>query len=225
MPLQIVHRNIVDMSCDAIVNPSNTMLEPGGGVDLAIHTAAGPELLAYCRELGGCEVGKAKISPAFKLSCKHVIHTVGPHWGDGPLSALWLSDCYTHCLELAVAHGCKSIAFPLISAGTHGFPKDQVMQIALKTIGDFLLQQDMMVYLVIYDRGSYDLEQRLGARLRKYIDDRYSYECNYLMESSLREPEPSIRSSRSRRSRTESAAFEKSASVCCAPCVAYSSEE
>ncbi len=218
MPLQIVHRNIVNMTCDAIVNPSNTELDPGGGVDLAIHTAAGPELLAYCRELGGCEVGKAKISPAFKLSCKYVIHTVGPHWGDGPLSALWLSDCYTHCLELAVARGCKSIAFPLISAGTHGYPKDQVMQIALKAIGDFLLKQELMVYLVIYDRGSYDLERRLGTRLREYIDERYSYECDCLTEYSAIKQKAPPRPSRIERRYSASNDLPKSALPLSAPC-------
>ena len=178
MPLEIVRRDIVGMDCDAIVNPSNVCLEPGGGVDLAIHTAAGPELLEYCRGLGGCEVGKAKVSPGFALPCKYVIHTVGPVWDGGPISTLQLSDCYVRCLDLALAHDCRSIAFPLISAGTHGFPKDQVMQIALKAIGDFLLKHELMVYLVIYEKESYSLERRLSSGVRDYIGRRYRTE-NY----------------------------------------------
>ncbi len=206
MPLEIVRRDIVGMDCDAIVNPSNVCLEPGGGVDLAIHTAAGPELLEYCRKLGGCEVGKAKLSPGFALPSKYVIHTVGPVWDGGPISTLRLSDCYTQCLELAVSHDCRSIAFPLISAGTHGFPKDQVMQIALKAIGDFLLKHELMVYLVIYEKESYSLERRLSSRVRDYIEHRYRTEScllsAYCPEEKASLAEYSIQSNATGRKRT-----------------------
>lgn len=190
MPLQIVRRDIVEMSCDAIVNPSNTQLEPGGGVDLAIHTAAGPELSEYCRRLGGCEVGKTKVSPGFALPCNYVIHTVGPLWDQTPKSEFLLEQCYIRCLDVATNLSCQSIAFPLISAGTHGFPKDKVMQIALNAIASFLTKHDLMIYLVIYDRESYSLREGLDSRIRSYINRRYVWDCFSLTECCMSEPAP-----------------------------------
>ena len=114
MPLKIIRQDITKIECDAIVNPSNTKLYPGGGTDLSIHKAAGTELLKYCEQLGGCEVGQAKISPAFNLPCKFVIHTVGPVWQENQKSEDLLVSCYKECLALAKEYNCETVAFPLI---------------------------------------------------------------------------------------------------------------
>ncbi|MBE6984151.1 MAG: RNase III inhibitor [Ruminococcaceae bacterium] len=173
MPLRIIRQDITKMDCDAIVNPSNKDLQPGGGTDLAIHAAAGPALYEYCKTLGGCPVGAAKLTPAFDLPCKYVIHTAGPNWFLGNRAKSLLISCYKECLKLALENHCESVAFPLISSGTYDYPKDQVLNIAIRTINEFLFEHEMMVYLVVYDKKAYELSKKLFTDISTYIDDHY----------------------------------------------------
>lgn len=174
MPLQIIRQDITKMRVDAIVNTTNEEMVGYSGVDLAIHTIAGAELDSECAKLAPLGLGQAKLSGAYGLPCKYVIHTSGPVWRGGLLGeSIILRSCYIESLKLAVKSGCRSVAFPLISSGVYGYPKDQVLKFAIQTISEFIFDYELTVYLCVFDKESYSFSQKLFSDIKEFINDEY----------------------------------------------------
>ena len=191
MPFEIVRNDITKMAVDAIVNTANPRPVIGAGTDSRIHEVAGPELLKARQIIGSIEAGHAAITPAFDLNAAYVIHTVGPVWLDGNHDEeMLLRSCYDNALDLAVQNGCQSVAFPLISTGNYGFPKDKALQIAISVFSSFLLENEMQIYLVVYDRTSFQLSEKLFQSVSSYIDEYYvdshDFTCGALEENRRR---------------------------------------
>ncbi len=174
MPFEIVRNDIVNMQVDAIVNTANPMPVIGSGVDETIHDHAGPELLVARKVIGVIRPGEAKVTPAFQLDARFVIHTVGPVWQGGYFKEeKKLRSCYDASLKLALELECQSIAFPLISTGNYGFPKDKALQIAIAAFSEFLLEHEMQIYLVVFDQKAFRLSEKLFQDVSSYIDQNY----------------------------------------------------
>ena len=176
MPFEIIRQDITDMKTDAIVNPTNNKLQPSSsGVCGSIFKKAGfQKLQNACQKIGSIKIGDAVITKGYNLGCKYIIHTVGPVWRDGKNNeSTLLYNTYINCLKLAKYKKCKSIAFPLISSGNFGYPKDKALKIATNAIKDFLSENDMLIYLVVFDKKSFKISKNLFDSIKQYIDDNY----------------------------------------------------
>ena len=172
MPLHIIRQDITKMKVDAIVNTTNENMIGTSGVDFAVHTAAGPELDKYCAKIAPLGLGTAKITPGFNLDARFIIHTSGPVWHGGlRAESIILKSCYLESLKLAVEYGLETIAFPLISSGTYGYPKDQVLKFAIQVITEFLYDHELTVYLCVYDRTSYEFSRELFEDISDFIGE------------------------------------------------------
>lgn len=174
MPLEIIRNDITTMQADAIVNAANPGPVIGHGLDTAIHKQAGTQLFAARQQIGDIAFGDAVITPAFRLHAKYVIHAVTPIWQGGSQNgSKLLESCYVKALQLALEHKCESVAFPLLPAGNHGFPKDVALQIALNAFSQFLMKHEMQIYLVVFDRSAFALSEKLFQSVQSFIDDTY----------------------------------------------------
>lgn len=174
MPLQIIRQDITQMRVDAIVNTTNEEMVGYSGVDLAVHEGAGPLLDMECSKIAPLGLGQAKITKGYNLDAKYIIHTSGPVWQGGLNGeSIILKSCYIESLKLAVTSGCNSVAFPLISSGVYGYPKDQVLKFAIQVITEFLFEHELMVYICVFDRTSYEFSKKLFSEISEIIDDNY----------------------------------------------------
>ncbi len=175
MPFLMIRNDITKVTADAIVNPANRNLLQGSGTSRAIYQTAGEqELTAACEAIGHCEPGGAVCTPAFGLPAKYIFHAVCPAWhGGGFGEAEQLAGAYHSALELAAEYHCESVAFPLLSSGNYGYPKEQAFRIAVDTITQYVMEHDLTVYLVLYDRHSLAVSRKLFTSVEEYIDDHY----------------------------------------------------
>ena len=175
MPFLMIRNDITKVTADAIANPANRNLLQGSGTSRAIYQAAGEqELTAACEAIGYCEPGRAVCTPAFGLPAKYIFHAVCPAWqGGGFGEAEQLAGAYHSALELAAEYHCESVAFPLLSSGNYGYPKEQAFRIAVDTITQYVMEHDLTVYLVLYDQHSLAVSRKLFASVEEYIDDHY----------------------------------------------------
>ena len=187
MPFEIVRNDITNMCVDAIVNTANPKPLIGSGTDTMIHEKAGPQLLLARRKIGDIARGSAALTPAYNLDAKYVIHTVGPVWQGGTHGETeTLRSCYDNALKLALENQCESIAFPLISTGNYGFPKDKALQIAIAAFSTFLLEHEMRIYLVVFSRDAYKLSEKLFHSVASYIDENFVDACEQAAEEDNR---------------------------------------
>ncbi len=174
MPYQIVRNDIVKMRVDAIVNPTDSWFSGSGGTDERVHRFAGKEMDRVLASYPPIDEGMVAVTEGFGLPCRFVIHTIGPIWEGGDHHEKeTLVSCYRNSLSAARERGCESIAFPLISSGTFGYPKDQVLRVALETVTEFLMEHDMTVFIVVYDKESYSISKKLQADIDSFIDENY----------------------------------------------------
>ena len=174
MPLQIIRQDITKMRVDAIVNTTNEEMIGYSGVDLAVHEGAGAELDRECERIAPLGLGTAKITKGYNLDARYIIHTSGPIWQGGlEGESIILKSCYLESLKLAVEYGCNSVAFPLISSGVYGYPKDQVLKFAVQVITEFLFDHELMVYLCVFDRKSYEFSRELFEDINEFIGEDY----------------------------------------------------
>ena len=179
MPLKIIRNDITKIKADVIVNSANPKPVIGLGVDSKIHQAAGNQLLEERKQIGNIEVGSVEATQGYELSSRFIFHTVGPIWIDGNHQEIeLLKQCYQNCLNKAYELKVNSIAFPLISTGTYGFPKDKALDIAIECFQDFLNEHEMEIILVVFDKKSYSLSKELMDDIQSFIDERYVEE-NY----------------------------------------------
>lgn len=173
MPLSIINRDITEIDCDAIVNPTNNaLLSHGQSVDGEIHRKIGIELDEECILLGGCETGKAKITKGYSLPCRYIIHTVPPVWRGGKYRENeFLTSCYRESLKLCKRHGFKSVAFPIIASGTNGYPKEEAFKIAVREIKAFLEKNEMLIYIAVYDPAAVVLGIKFKEDIASYVSE------------------------------------------------------
>ena len=196
MPFEIVRNDIANMCVDAIVNAASRFPRVNPGVDSAIHKKAGPALLEARKAIGYIEPGTAAITPAFMLDAEYVIHAATPTWLDGQHDEIkLLRQAYDMCLDLAARNNCSSIAFPLLASGNHGFPKVKALQVAIGAFSEFLMEHEMQIYLVVFDRKAFKLSEQLFQGVASYIDQNYVDSREQAMYGVAKE----IRRSRNRR--------------------------
>ena len=175
MPLHIIRNNIVNMDCDAIVNTANPHPQIGAGTDSAVYAAAGEKrLLAARQKIGEIAPGQAAVTSGYALKARYIIHTVGPVWEDGENGEeKILRSCYRISLRIAEAKRCKSVAFPLISSGSYGYPKDAALKTAVEEIRSYLEHSNITVYLVVFGKEAYELSGKYSDAVEAFIDEHY----------------------------------------------------